>query len=275
MLRGSNNTPNVLNFLHITDSHLLDHPEETFHEINTKTSLKTVMAHSHARFPDIDFILLTGDISQTGSEQSYAIFDSVIQPYHLPIYCVPGNHDSPELLQQVVPNCPDSTINIIQLGKFELILINSLVKDQNHGMVSQHCLQQLDAHLKNNKDRFSIIAIHHPPVLTNSEWLDDLGLKNKDELLQLINKYHRDTLLLSGHIHQEIDHSSGKLRILTTPSTCHQFRANCDYMHRTIDTPPAYRYVKLTTPADIKTKVYYIKEKEIHDQYVSQQRIIA
>ncbi|GMR08582.1 MAG: hypothetical protein BMS9Abin26_1587 [Gammaproteobacteria bacterium] len=249
----------ALKFVHITDPHLLDQPEETFHSLNTRKNLEAVLSDSLMRYPDIDFLLFTGDISQTGSEESYTLFNSLVQQYDLPIYCIPGNHDTPELLQHVIPNCPDKSINIIQSDKFSLVLLNSRVENREHGMITQHCLQQLEEHLKNGEDQFNIIAIHHPPVLINSRWLDEIGLLNKTEFLQTINKYPRNTLLLFGHVHQEIDQQLDNLRLLATPSTCYQFKANSEYMHR-IDTPSAaYRFVKLSTKNNIETKVHYVE----------------
>jgi len=253
------NHTDTIKFLHITDTHIVDLAEETFHGLNTKESLEAVLEHSLDHYPDIDFLLFTGDISQTGSEQSYALFKSVIENYELPIFCVPGNHDNPELLQLTVPNTPGDSINIIQLGQFSLILLNSWVEDSHHGMVTEDCLQQLDDHLKNNHGQVNIIAIHHPPVSVNSAWLDEIGLHNKTDFLSVINRYPHCSLLVFGHIHQEIDQQFDKLRILSTPSTCHQYKANSDYMCRT-DTPsPAYRYVKLSIPNNIDTEVHYVE----------------
>lgn len=254
-----NNHTDALKFVHVTDTHLLDQAEDTFHSLNTKKSLETVLSHSQARYPDIDFLLFTGDISQTGSEQSYTLFKSVIQEYDLPIYCIPGNHDTPKLLQNIIPNCPDSSINTIQLGAFSLVLLNSWVEDKHHGMVTQRCLQQLDEHLKNSEDKFNIIAIHHPPVSINSSWLDQIGLQNQTDFLQVINQFPHNALLLFGHVHQEIDQQLDKLRLLATPSTCHQFKANSKTMHCIAPPAPAYRYIKLSTTNSIETKVHYVE----------------
>ena len=253
------NNPENLKFIHITDTHLLNQPDETFNDLNTKKTFEKVLSQSQTRYPDIDFLLLTGDISQTGTEDSYTLFQTIIQQYDLPIYCVPGNHDTPKLLQRIVPNCPDNSINIIQLGKFSLVLLNSWVENKHHGMLTQRCLQQLEEHLQNSEDQFNIIAIHHPPVLINSIWLDEIGLQNKVEFLQIINNYSQNTLLLFGHIHQEIDQQLNKLRLLSTPSTCHQFKANSETMHCIYMPPPAYRIVKLSTANNIDTQVHYIE----------------
>jgi len=233
----------AIRFIHITDTHLLNHSEETFHQLNTKESLEAVLSDSRARYPAIDFFLFTGDISQTGTAESY---------------CVPGNHDTPKLLQQVIPDVPGSSINVIAMGEFSLVLLNSWVDDEHHGIVTQRCLQQLEVHLKNSRSQFNIIAIHHPPVLINSKWLDALGLKNQSELLQVIQKHSQNTLLICGHVHQEIDQQIDGLRLLATPSTCHQYEANAEHMSRIATPAPAYRYVSLSRENNIDTKVHYI-----------------
>lgn len=255
---SQNDQTDTLSIIHITDNHLLNDVNETFHGINTKKNLELILSESQSSYPDADFILFTGDISQTGERESYAIFESLLQNTNLPVYCVSGNHDSPELLQQVIPNCPNNDINIIKIGQFSLTLLNSWVEDKNHGMISKNNIQQLEEHLQHSKDQFNIIAIHHPPVLINSKWLDEIGLKNQTEFLHILNKYPQNTLLICGHVHQEVDQQLNKLRLLATPSTCHQFKANSDSRHH-VDTPsPAYRFIKLTTN-NIDTKVHYIE----------------
>ncbi len=247
----------VLQFVHVTDTHLLNRAAATLHGLNTKKTLEAVLSHSRVHCPDIDFLLFTGDISQTGNAASYTLFASVIQRYDLPVYCVPGNHDAPALLRRIIPTCPDDTINVIQLDKFSLILLSSWVQDKHHGLISRRCLQQLERHLSNSQDRFNIIAVHHPPVSINSKWLDEIGLQNKAEFLQTIHNYHQHALLLFGHIHQEVDQQLEKLRLLATPSTCYQYQANCEYARRVYQ-PPAYRFVRLTATGNVETKVCYV-----------------
>jgi len=248
-----------IGFIHITDTHFMDRPEDTFHGVNTKRNFEKVLLISQAYYPDANFILLTGDISQTGTEKSYALFETVVNHCKKPVYCVPGNHDSPVLLQAVLSHCPDESMNVIDMGCYSLVLLNSWVAGKHHGMISTHCLQQLDNHLKASKGVFNVIAVHHPPVYINSRWLDDLCLQNQTEFLNIINRYAKTTLLMCGHVHQAIDLQLDKLRLLATPSTCHQYKANSDIMC-CLETPsPAFRYVEVSAVGVVKTSVHYIE----------------
>ena len=248
----------VLRFIHITDTHLLDGADDTFHRINTKQSLQAVLGHCAARYPNADFWLFTGDISQTGAKESYAQFESAIREYDVPVYCVPGNHDTPQLLQQVVPECPLDSIRIISLGRFSLVLISTWIANEHHGIISRRCLTQLHEHLQNCKDRLNVVVLHHPPVPVNSKWLDEIGLQNNTDFIQTLNNHPGEVLVLFGHVHQSVDQQINRLRFLSTPSTCHQFKPNAP-VHLPDPLPPAYRFVEMSTNGRISTRVHYIQ----------------
>ena len=259
-----NNQSNVLQFVHITDTHLLNQSEDSFNGLNTKNTLELVLSHIQSSYADIDFLLLTGDVSQTGDKKSYQVLKTVIHQYEFPIYCVPGNHDTPDFLQQISPNSPNNSVNIIQFHKFSLILLDSCIENKHHGIISQNCLHYLDDYLQDNPQLFNIFAIHHPPVSINSKWLDELGLLNKSEFLSVIEKHSKESLALFGHVHQEFDQQIGNLRLLSTPSTCYQFKAHSATMQCLSTPPPAYRYIKLFNSNNhtfnIHTEVHYIDE---------------
>lgn len=239
----------------MTDTHILDKPGTIFHGLDTKESFESVLSASLARDPDIDFILLTGDISQTGSRDSYTLFQSSINSVDLPIYCIPGNHDTPEFLQEVIPTCPNDSVSTIDLGPFSLILLDSRVQNEEYGLLSSRCLEQLGDYLSNNQDQFNIIAIHHPPMSIHSEWLDKIGLRNKKQFLTLLSHYSWKTLLLFGHVHQEVDQEIDGLRLLSTPSTCYQFQPKEKEMRR-VYSPPCYRFVRVEATGEVETKVH-------------------
>ncbi len=244
--------------IHITDTHLLDNANEVFHSINTRLNFHRVLSHCLSHHPEIDFVVITGDVSQTGSSSSYQVFHSVISQFEVPIYCVPGNHDKPVYLSRIVPTCPDDGLNIVTIHNINLVLLNSCVHGQHSGRLSAESLHQLESHLKNSDDRLNVLAIHHPPVLIKSKWLDELGLDNRHELLQIINRYPRNLLLLSGHVHQEVDQQLDHLRLLATPSTCHQFKARSDDVCYLEAPMPAYRYIRLGPGGQLATRVHYL-----------------
>lgn len=254
-----NTQKDTVRFVHITDTHLLNRADQIFNKINTVQTLEAVLAQCLKRYPNIDFLLFTGDISQTATKKSYELFKSIIDRYQTPIYCVPGNHDKPKLLKNIMPNSPNDSITIIKHGKFSLILINSSVDNEHHGLISKTCLQKIKKHLQSNSDECNIIALHHHPININSPWLDEIALQNRNEFLETIHNSFRNVLILFGHVHQEIDIQQNKVRVLSTPSTCYQFKTSSKTMHHTYYPRPSYRYVHLTAPNQINTIVHHIR----------------
>jgi Icc protein len=244
-----------LSFIQITDTHLMDGTGDLMHGISTRETLEAVLHDALQQYPDIDFILFTGDISQTGSRESYVHFHSAISQYNKPVYAVPGNHDTPEYLQGIIPSSPNESLQTVGLGNFTLILLNSYVAGHHSGKLNTRHLQQLDNLLGSSDGRFHIIAIHHPPTLTNSKWLDELGLINRDELLDIIRQHKHRTLLLCGHVHQPLDQQLENIRLLATPSTCYQFVAQSETVQLEEKPRPSYRYIRLNTNREIHTEI--------------------
>ncbi len=249
----------MLEFIHITDTHILDNPEATFHGIKTAATLEAVLIDAVNQYPNLDFILHTGDVSQTGNVESYQIFKSIIQKFAVPLYCIPGNHDAPESLKKIYAHCPDESIKIVKLNDISLVLISSYIENEHYGLISNKNLLELKQHLSKYNNQFNVIAVHHSPIHLNVDWLDKLALTNKYELLKIIQTHSDSTVLFFGHIHREIDQAHGNIRVISTPSTCHQFDENEMQMNCIHYPPPAYRYVKLSAEAIEETKIHYIE----------------
>ncbi len=247
-----------LRILHITDTHILDSADDLLYGLNTFNNLQKVLSQALNDFPDVDLILFTGDISQTGSASSYQLFHTIIADLSYPVLCVPGNHDDPKQLKQINPESPLDSPVLFQQNNFSIVLMNSWVDQAHHGELDDNCLNQLQHFLRTSRSRFHIFAIHHTPAAVNSRWLDDLGLKNQHQLLSLIQQSDTPSLLLSGHIHQPLDLQMNQLRLLATPSTCHQFKAQSENFLCLDHSFAAYRYIKITLPHQIHTSLHYL-----------------
>ena len=245
----------TISFIHITDTHLLDSPDGKLKGVNTLDSFTAILNESLLHHPEADFILLTGDLSQHGSKESYELLETALHACKLPVYAVPGNHDIPELLNQVIPASPTNGMKIVKLHNVSLILLNSRIANENSGAIDQAQIEQLEDYLASSDSELSIIAIHHPPVSINSKWLDELGLRNRDEVMDVLSRHGHNILLLCGHIHQEVDRQIGNIRLLATPSTCFQFTPGTDHAQIDDMPRPAYRYIELDTYYQAHTQI--------------------
>ena len=249
----------TLKIIHITDTHLLNRANDTFYGFNTRNSFEKVVRKSLADYPDADCILLTGDISQNGEIHSYRQLRSIIEQIGIPVYAVPGNHDSPQFLQQILDNCPDQSISVVNRFAYPLVLISSWKQGTHQGEVSAQSLRQLNNYLTTCTHDLVIMGMHHPPVPTGSEWLDKLGLENYRELLQLMNNSSKNIIMLCGHIHQTLEVQMKNVQILATPSTCHQFEPLAKQMAIDESKPPAFRIIKIRNSKLVESKISYVE----------------
>ena len=141
---------------------------------------------------------------------------------------------------------------------YPLILINSCKEGTHQGEVSQQSLTNLERYLAHSQANFLIFAIHHPPALTGSAWLDKLGLQNKQELLNVIGNYSNKSIMLCGHIHQELEVQYKSLCIIATPSTCYQFTPKSAQILINHAQRPAYRFVSIENANNFDTTVHYV-----------------
>jgi len=102
-----------------------------------------------------------------------------------------------------------------------LIGLDSSVKNEEAGYLNMHQLFWLDNTLKNNMKKFTIIAMHHPPLLTcdvdKTNW-EKYMLKKPDLFLELINLYPQVKIILSGHHFSNFTKKNNKKFFITCPS---------------------------------------------------------
>ena len=172
---------------------------------------------------DIDAIVVTGDISNDGSEWTYKYADRLFSSLGIPTFCCPGNHDSLKvMLEEYNPSffkvLPQSCI----IDGWNLILLNSVIQDdedpnQNkaRGFLSEASLNYMIQKLEEGFP--SIIALHHPP-LEPGGWLNRKLLDNRDDFNKIISLYDNVKLVIYGHIHYFTNVLKGHVRYCSSSS---------------------------------------------------------
>jgi Icc protein len=245
--------------LHLTDAHLFGDPAGDLYGVRTAESFNAVLQHAldaPGRRPDA--VLVTGDIAEDESAAAYVNFRRAVRVAAAPVYCIPGNHDSPELMAASLDADGIRFCGAHELGAWRLVLLSSHLPRDPAGRVSAAGLQQFEAELRERALAPTLVAVHHPPALVGSRWLDGVGLRNADELLEIVARYPHVRVIVSGHVHQQLDVRRGSLRILATPSTCAQFTPHterCVMDQR----PPGYRWLTLSADGSIDTEVVWLQ----------------
>ncbi|MCT7951616.1 3',5'-cyclic-AMP phosphodiesterase [Ancylothrix sp. C2] len=238
----------------LTDIHLFATPQQELVGFPTSESFLAVLQTLKELQPSPDLLLLTGDLSQDHTKESYQHLQQLISPLGIPTYWLPGNHDSLPFMDEVLTKFPFLPEKSFQQGNWNFILLNSGVPGYVHGYLSGSTLEWLDRQLSQLPPQPTLVSLHHPPFLVNSEWLDSSTLQNPEELFTVLARYPQVKLVLFGHIHQEFDREFQGIRYLASPSTCIQFKPKSEKFGLDV-VEPGFRVLKLYPDGKVETRV--------------------
>ncbi|MFI3245945.1 MAG: 3',5'-cyclic-AMP phosphodiesterase [Ferrimonas sp.] len=243
----------AVTLVQFSDPHLLSDPSQHFLGMNPAESLAAVLAEI-AQEPAVDALLATGDLSQDHLAGSYQLFAQLLSNLTPPTFALPGNHDVPALMTQVFTN---STIQIgrcLVLGSWQILMLNSTVEDAPAGELSGAELGWLTQVIEQHPERYTIVALHHNPILTGCSWLDQHCLRNGNELLALMGKYPHVKAVIWGHVHQQMEQQYLHVQLLGVPATSVQFKPQSAEFALDAQ-PPGYRVLHLSADGQIQSTV--------------------
>ena len=248
----------VLRITHFTDPHLYGCETESLRGVATLPALKATLAHAQARDWPPHAILASGDLVQD-DPTGYAHFRRIFENLGVPVLCVPGNHDDPGAMRRELDCKPFVLGGHVDMGLWRIILLDSFLAGSAGGHLAPRELAHLESALSSAGNRHCLVCLHHHPVPMGSRWLDQVGLGNADEFLQVIDRHPRVRAIIWGHVHQGFDGLRGNVRLLATPATCAQFLPHSDEF--AVDRrPPGYRTLELRPDGTLLTEVVWIEE---------------
>ena len=245
--------------LHITDPHLFANAESSLRGTVTYETLTAVLDHYRYSAWEADLILMTGDVVQDDTADAYERFKELLSPLGLPVVCVPGNHDVRPMMESALNVAPFSYCDTMDAGDWLLIGIDSCIDDDAGGFIRDSEMQRLADILRQTSASHIAVCLHHPPLPMQSKWLDEVGLRNGAEFLDLIAASGKVRLTLFGHIHQAFSATYEGTQIMGTPSTCQQFMPSSDEFALD-DKSPAYRRIELSADGTVSTELVWVTE---------------
>ncbi|MGB8703350.1 MAG: 3',5'-cyclic-AMP phosphodiesterase [Thermosynechococcaceae cyanobacterium] len=255
---GKNQPSPPLLVAQITDLHLFADERRDLLGWNTWESLAVVVQQVMAQPVSPDLLLLTGDLAQDETEGAYLKVLKCFEPLGIPTYWLPGNHDHVQTMERVLNQPPIYIDKSIDQGGWRLLLLNTNVPGQVYGALSAETLDWLATQLAQTPPtQPTAIAMHHPPFLVGSPWLDKSGLQNTSAFLEVIDRFPQVQLVLFGHVHQEFKYVRQDVMYLSTPSTCIQFRPK-SVNFALDDALPGFRLLWLYPDGQYKTLVHRV-----------------
>ena len=215
-----------MKLIHLSDIHLMENGQIIW-ETDTKSHFDKAI-DIIKKLSDIDAIIISGDLSNDGSEWSYRYIDNQFASIGIPTYCCPGNHDNINFLSHKFEPEFLQFKNYIYLEGWKFYFLNTVIPDEidpSHnkarGMIPEKELLELERELTYNKIPTAII-FHHPAKEPGG-WLNRRLLENRDQFNHIISKFSHVKLVLYGHIHYGIQHEENGIIYSASPSIGYAF----------------------------------------------------
>jgi len=223
------NNPEMLKFIQLTDLHIIADKKGSIYGMNPWCTLNKV-AKQLSGIRDIDCIIITGDMADSGEYEAYLHINEVFSNIEFPIFWLQGNHDFSEVMLQVKNRIKIRSDKSFIIKDTKFILLQTVIIDDDDftknnakGFLFWHEMSFLKRELDENNFRHAVIALHHPPVLSNS-WADEKRiLDNRDEFISLIGNYPKVKVVLYGHQHIAQHTIIDNIHYISAPAASFQY----------------------------------------------------
>lgn len=194
---------------HISDFHIFaDKPETSLVRHDAANLARKIVEDIVTFSPAIDAVMFTGDLTDGGSHDDYALLSDILAPLSMPLLVVPGNHDRRDGLRAAfadnLPFGSGPTLDYeMRVGEIRVIGLDTLKEGHVEGRLSDAQLAWLADRLARPVPELTLILMHHPAFPSCVDALDAMALRDGREAFgALIGGYDGALRILSGHIHR-------------------------------------------------------------------------
>lgn len=200
--------------LQVSDCHLSADPDAEYRGTSADRNLQRLSPAVRAFGPDQ--LILTGDLSEDASPESYRRVADWGMQFSCPVAWLPGNHDDRSVMQPLFEACGFSAGPRLHVADWQLILLDSARVDDPAGTLDDGRL----AALTDAPDTIRTgVFVHHQPVPVGAAWIDRVGLRNPERLWARLAARSAVEFIAFGHVHQRFRATRQGIECLACPST--------------------------------------------------------
>lgn len=174
------------------------------------------------RRPDV--VIVSGDLVEGARDEEYEQVRQALEPLEVPVHVLPGNHDDRECLHRHF-GVPGGDGRPVQYsddhGPIRVVVLDSTAPGHEHGELDRDRLAWLDAELSAAPERPTLIAMHHPPLLTGAPAIDAIALEEggRRGLGEVLARHPQVLKVIAGHVHRTVGGELAGCAVLAIPST--------------------------------------------------------
>lgn len=206
--------------LQISDPHIGATWEDTDPEACLSHVVEAILA-----LPDRpDALLVSGDLTQNGTPEEYGRLRDLLAPLDLEPHVLPGNHDLRAPLREAfgLPGEGDEPVShAVDLGPLRLVCLDSTILGGEGGALDEGRIEWLDAALGEDREKPTVLALHHPPLRSEMPGFERIGLapEGREALAAVLERHPQVLRVVAGHVHRAIVAELAGRAVVTVPST--------------------------------------------------------
>jgi len=216
----------------ITDLHVTRVNELLAGRVDTRAALGACIDRLASLDPRPDLLLLTGDLTETATDEEYGFLVAALEKLGMPYLAVPGNHDDRAAMRRAFPgmaqgeaDAPFCHVTDRQDWPLRLVGLDSIVPRRSEGSLCPTRLDWLEGEFKKSTpQRPALVFMHHPPFRTGIAPMDACGILDGLPAFRDLVDGHAQSIagILCGHVHRVIHASLSGVPVLLAPSSAHQ-----------------------------------------------------
>ena len=272
---------NIISFIHISDLHFENNYEGKFIErLSALTNMtitdqiivglrEIVNAHEN-----IDFVLLTGDITHHGSIDDYACLRTIIDEElgGIPVFIALGNHDEDKFYggylgissamsndEKRKENSHKSYYYSFNFNGLRIISLDSRGGKNESGFIDREQLDWLRKELESESEKGTILILHHTPHISGENETLSYQMENPNDLYEAI-KDSDVKAIFAGHTHKAFASMLGKIPCYTVDSLSYGIDLFMDRME--INNRTGYNYCEIADTGNLAVRHIPITREE-------------
>ena len=262
-----------LRILHVSDTHLFGDGTRHYGVVDTTAALRSVLDRASA-VPDVDVVVLSGDLSDDGTPASYRTLLELVEPWAAErgAVVVPamGNHDLAAGFKDVLGERERTVL----VRGFRIVTVDTSVPGAGYGRLDDAQLDRLRLALAGLEDsgpddpgreepaadpgpassRPTVVVLHHPPVPARSALHAALELQDPEALVDVCADADVSAIL-AGHYHHALVTTAGGVPVVVAPGVANSSDPLAPCGHERAEVGSGFAVVDVTGEGDVSVVV--------------------
>jgi 3',5'-cyclic AMP phosphodiesterase CpdA len=197
-------------------------------------------------------LLVSGDLAEHATDGEYGRARELLERAGLPLHVLPGNHDARAPLRRHfrLPGAgAEPAQHVAELAGLRLVALDSTRPGADDGALDGGRLDWLEDALAGDRATPTVLALHHPPLVSGLPAMDAIGLAadDRDALAAIVARHPQVLRIVAGHFHRPIAGALAGRTVTVAPSSYLQSRLDLTAAEIALtDEPPAIAVHVLT-----------------------------